>query len=104
MVNNIKNNKISEIAAKKALNTLNELKHAVITKHKKPTPKHKEVLNLLNNFSYTHLTDKTLKSKSQKVENENENEHENVNENVNENENDKTLTSSNDENEKQISC
>ena len=35
MVNNIKNNKISEISARKGLNTLNELKNAEITKPKK---------------------------------------------------------------------
>ena len=63
MVNNIKNNKISEIVAKKALKTLNELKHAVITKQKKRTPKQNEILNLFNNLSYTLLTDKTLGSK-----------------------------------------
>ena len=34
-VNNIKNNTISEICAKKDLNTLNELKNAGITKQKK---------------------------------------------------------------------
>ena len=34
MVNNIKNNEISEISAKKGLNTLNKLKHAEITKQK----------------------------------------------------------------------
>ena len=48
LVNNIKNNKISEIATKKGLNTLNELKNAVITKQKKHTPKQKELLNLFN--------------------------------------------------------
>ena len=35
MVNNIKNNKISEISGRKGLNTLNELKNAEITKQKK---------------------------------------------------------------------
>ena len=35
MVNNIKNNKISEISANKGLNTLNELKNAEITKKNK---------------------------------------------------------------------
>ena len=34
MVNNIKNNKISEISAKKGLNTLNELKNVEIIKQK----------------------------------------------------------------------
>ena len=35
LVNNIRNNTISEISAKKGLNTLNELKNVGITKHKK---------------------------------------------------------------------
>ena len=35
LVNNIRNNTISEISAKKDLNTLNELKNVGITKHKK---------------------------------------------------------------------
>ena len=38
MVNNIKNNAISEISAKKGLNTLNRIKNAEITKYKKCTP------------------------------------------------------------------
>ena len=67
---------------KKGLNTLNELKNTGIIKYKKRTPKQKELLDLFNNLLDTILTDKTLKSKSQKVktlmsskdENENENE------------------------------
>ena len=35
LVNNIRNNTISEISAKKGLNTLNEIKDAEIIKHKK---------------------------------------------------------------------
>ena len=51
---------------KKGLNTLNELKNAGIIKYKKRTPKQKELLDLFNNLLDTILTDKTLKSKSQK--------------------------------------
>ena len=80
LVNNIRNNTISEIDAKKDLNTLNEIKNAEIIKYKKRTPKHKELLNLFNDLLDTILTDKTLKSKSQK---------------------DNTLMSSNDEKEKE---
>ena len=80
MVNNIRNNTISEISAKKGLNTLNEIKNAEIIKYKKRTPKHKELLNLFNDLLDTILTDKTLKSKCQK---------------------DKTLMSSKDEKEKE---
>ena len=60
MISNIKNNKISEIAAKKGLKTLNELKNTEITKQKKRTPKQKELLNLFNDLSDTVLTDETL--------------------------------------------
>ena len=80
LVNNIRNNTISEISAKKGLNTLNEIKNAEIIKYKKCTPKQKELLNLFNDLLDTILTDKTLKSKSQK---------------------DNTLMSSNDEKEKE---
>ena len=71
MVNDIRNNTISEISAKKDLNTLNEIKNAEIIKYKKPTPKHKELLNLFNDLLDTILTDKTLESESQEDKNEN---------------------------------
>ena len=99
MVNNIKNNKISEISAKEGLNTLNELKNAEITKHRKRTPKQKELLNLFNDLSDTILTDETLESKSQEKQNESD---KNKNENEKkENENDKTLIPSKDEKKKE---
>ena len=78
LVNNIRNNTISEISAKKGLNKLNEIKNAEIIKHKKCTPKQKELLNLFNDLLDTILTDKTLMSS--KDENENEKEKENENE------------------------
>ena len=69
LVNNIKNNTISEIDAKKDLNALNEMKKKTeIIKYKKRTPGHKKLLNLFNNLLNIILTDKTLKSQ----ENENE--------------------------------
>ena len=37
MVNNIRNNTISEISAKEGLNTLNEIKNAEMIKYKKHT-------------------------------------------------------------------
>ena len=94
LVNNITNNTINELSAKKSLNKLNKLKNSGITKQKKRTPKQKELLNLFNDLLDTILTDKTLKSESQ--------EDENVNVNKNVNENDEILMSSNeddDENE-----
>ena len=65
MVNNIRNNTISEIDAKKSLNALNKIKNAEI-KYKRLIPKQKELLNLFNNLLDTILTDKALKSESQK--------------------------------------
>ena len=41
LVNNIRNNTISEISAKEGLNTLNEIKNAGIIKYKKRTLKQK---------------------------------------------------------------
>ena len=74
MVNNIKNNTISEIDAKKDLNALNEIKNVEIIKYKKRTPGHKKLLNLFNDLSDIILTDKTLESENQEDENKNENE------------------------------
>ena len=83
MVNNIKNNTISETSVKKDLNTLNEIKNAEIIKYKKRTPGQEELLNLFNNLLDTILTGKTLKSESQKdntlMSSKDENENENVN-------------------------
>ena len=69
MVNNIRNNTISEIDAKKDLNALNEIKKAEIIKYKKRTPGHKKLLNLFDDLSDIILTDKTLESQeNEKVE------------------------------------
>ena len=89
MVNNIRNNTISEISAKKGLNKLNEIKNAEIIKHKKCTPKQKELLNLFNDLLDVILTNETLKSKSQRdkrLMSSNDDD-----DDENENENDKTL-------------
>ena len=72
MFNNIRNNTISKIDAKKDLNTLNKIKNAEILKHKRCTTKHKELLNLFNDLLDIILTDKTLESESQEDKNENE--------------------------------
>ena len=57
MVNNIRNNTISEIHAKKDLNTLNEIKNAEIIKYKRCTSKQKELLNLFDDLLDTILLD-----------------------------------------------
>ena len=98
MVNNIKNNKINEIFAKKRFKYIKTTKKGRNDKTKKKrTPKQKELLNLFNDLLDTILIDKTLKSESQEDENENEKEKEKKKEN----ENDKTLMPSKDEHEKQ---
>ena len=71
-LNNIKDNTICEIDAKKDLDELNEIKNAEIIKYKKCIPGHKKLLNLFNNLSHIILTDKILESESQENENENE--------------------------------
>ena len=104
LVNNIRNNTISEIDAKKGLKTLNKMKNAEIIKHKRHTPKHKELSNLFNDLLDIILTDKTLESEdknkkenekeeSRKEENENEDDDfENEDENENEdNDDDETM-------------
>ena len=105
MVNNIKNNTISEIDAKKSLNALNKTKNAEI-KYKRLIPKQKKLLNLFNDLLDTILTDKTLESKSQKNENdkilmpsnEDDENDETLMSSNEDDENDKTLMSSKDEN------
>ena len=74
LVDNIKNNTISEIDAKKDLNTLNEIKNVETIKYKKRTPGHKELLNLFNDLLDIILAHKRLESESQEDKNKNENE------------------------------
>ena len=94
LINNIKNNIISEIDVKKRLNILNKIKIAEI-KHRRLVPGQKELLNLFNDLLDIILTDKTLmssKDENEKLKQEKENgklkeENKNKNENENENEN-----------------
>ena len=80
MVNNVRNNTISEIDAKKRLNTLNIIKNSEI-KHRRLIPGQKELLNLFDDLSNIILTNKTLKSETQEDKNkEKENENENEDE------------------------
>ena len=76
LFNNIRNNTINEIDAKKHLNTLKEIRNAGI-KYKRLIPKQKELLNLFSDLLDTILTDKTLmssKEENEKLKEENENE------------------------------
>ena len=61
MVNNIKNNTIREIDAKKKnLITLNKIKNAELVKYKIRTSTQKELLNLFDDLSDTILTDNDI--------------------------------------------
>ena len=87
LVNNIKDNTISEIDAKKRLNTLSKIKNSEI-KYKRLIPWQKELSNLFDDLSDIILTDKTLissKDENEKLKEENENENE---DDKNENEDD----------------
>ena len=70
LVNNIRNNTISEIDTKKYLNALDEIRNVEIIKYKKHTPGHKKLLNLFNDLSGIILADKTLQSESEENEND----------------------------------
>ena len=58
LINNIKNNTISEVDAKKYLNTLSKIKKVEIIKYKKRTSGQKELLDLSNILLKTILTDR----------------------------------------------
>ena len=84
MINNIENNTISEIDAKKNLNTLNKIKNAEIIKYKKRTSTQKELLNLFNDLLKTILTDKILMpSKDDVNDNDNDNGNDNMRKELN---------------------
>ena len=90
LVNNIKDNKISEIDAKKRLNTLNIIKNSEI-KHKRLILGQKELLNFFDNLSDIILNNKTLMSskeeneklKEEKVKNKKDENEDDENENEN---------------------
>ena len=75
-------------------------KNAEVIKKKRYTSKQKELSNLFNDLLDTVLTDKTLKSNSQKDKNENDKTLMSLNEN--EIKNDKTLISSNDDDDDEM--
>ena len=63
MVNNIRNNTISEIDVKKDLNALDETKNVEIIKYKKHTPRHQKLLNLFNDLLDIILIRKSRRQK-----------------------------------------
>ena len=88
LVNNIKNNTISEIDAKKDLNTLNKIKNAEIIKYKKRTSTQKELLNLFNDLLKTILINNDNANDNDNNDSDNDNDNnDNDNDNGNDNEN-----------------
>ena len=77
LVNNFRDNTISEISTEKGVNKLNDIKNAWV-KYKKRTLKQKELKNLFNDLLDVILTNKTLMSSKDEKEKENENEDENA--------------------------
>ena len=93
LINNIKNNTISEADAKKKINALNEIKKAEI-KNKCLINDQKELLNLFDDLleaifdnNKNEIKNNNVSESGSENENDNENENENKNENDNENEN-----------------
>ena len=72
LVNNIRNNTISEIDVKKDLNKLNEIKNAETIKYTKHNPGYKKLLNFFNDLLNIILTDKSLELGNQENKNESE--------------------------------
>ena len=70
LVNNIRNNTISEIPAKKDLNILNEIKNTEIIKKKRCTSKQKELSNLFKDLLldaiFTNITNTKIKKSRRK--------------------------------------
>ena len=70
LVNNIRNNTISEIPAKKDLNILNEIKNPEIIKKKRCTSKQKELSNLFKDLLldaiFTNITNTKIKKSRRK--------------------------------------
>ena len=66
LVNNIRNNTISEIDAKNDLNTLSEIKNAEMIKYERYISKQKELLNLFDDLLDAILTDQNTKIKKSK--------------------------------------
>ena len=89
MVNNIKNNTISEIDAKKDLNRLFKIKNAKLKKYKIHTSSQKDLLNLFNVLLKTILINNgnDHDNENDNDDNDNNNNDSNDNENKNKNEN-----------------
>ena len=91
MINNIKNNTISEADTKNQIKELNKIKN-VETKGRGLIKSQKTLLSLFDDlktiFNNKNNSNSNESDSNNKNENENENENENVNENENENEND----------------
>ena len=96
MINNIKNNTISEANAKKKINELNEIKK-VETKGKRLIKSQEKLLRLFddlktifnnNNINNNINNNKIVNEDNNKIVNEDNNDNDNDNDNVNNNDND----------------
>ena len=87
VINNIKNNAISETLAKKNLNALNEIKKAEI-KNKRLIPSQKQLLNFFDNLLDIILTEDNNNNNNRNNNNNNSNNNSNNYENKNENKSD----------------
>ena len=86
MINNIKNNTISEANAKKKINKLNKIKK-VETKGKRLIDSQKTLLSLFDDLKTIFNNNNNDSNNSNNNESDSENENESVNKDENENEN-----------------
>ena len=87
MIDNIKNDTISEEDTKKKINKLNEIKK-VETKRKRHIKSQQKLLSLFDDLKTIFNNNNNSNNNESDSNNKNENEHENVNQNESENEND----------------
>ena len=87
MINNIKNNAISEAATKKKINELNEIKK-VESKGKQLIKSQKKLLRLFDDLKtiFNNNNNNNISNNNSNNKNERKNENKNVNESENENE------------------
>ena len=91
LINNIKNNTISETNAKKKINELNKIKN-IETKGKRLIKIQEKLLSLFDNlktiFNNNNNNNKIVNEDNNKIVNEDDNDNDNDNDNVNDNDND----------------
>ena len=96
MINNIKNNTISEALSKQKLDALNKITKGEI-KNKSIISSQKKLLDLFDDLLEVIFNNKNKNKNNNVSESENENEYENDNENDNDNDNDNADDDDNDD-------